>query len=40
MKLQYFGRLIQTANSLEKKPDAGEGWRQEEKGATEEEMVG
>ena len=23
LKLQYFGRLIQTANSLEKDPDAG-----------------
>ena len=40
MKLQYFGRRMQTANSLGKKSDAGEGWGQEEKGATEEEMVG
>ena len=33
IKLQYFGHLIQRANSLEKKnPDAGKNWGQEEKG--------
>ena len=35
LKLQYFGHLMQKANSLKKK-DGG----QEEKGATEDEMVG
>ena len=41
LKLQYFGHLIQKTDSLEKKnPDAGKGWRQEEKGTTEDEMVG
>ena len=32
LKLQYFGHLMQRANSLE--PDAGKDWRQKEKGAT------
>ena len=32
MKLQYFGHLMQWTNSLEKNPDAGKDWRQEEKG--------
>ena len=36
--LQYFGHLMQRANSLEKDPDAGKDWRQEEKGAAEDEM--
>ena len=31
-RLQYFGYLIQSANSLEKIPDAGKDWGQEEKG--------
>ena len=38
LKLQYFGHLIQGANSLGKNPDAGKDRRQE-KGATEDEMV-
>ena len=33
LKLQYFSHLI------DKDPDAGKDWRQEEKGATEDEMV-
>ena len=37
LKLQYFGHLMQTANSLE--IDAGKDQRQKEK-ATEDEMVG
>ena len=50
LKLQYFGHLIQRADSLElaseihwligKDPDAGKDWRQEEKVMTEDEMVG
>ena len=40
LKLQYFGHLIQRTNSLEKTPEAGKYWRQEEKGTTEDEMVG
>ena len=39
LKHQYFGHLMQTANSLEK-TDAGKNGRQEEKGMTEDEMVG
>ena len=39
LKLQYCGHLMQTADSLEK-TDAGEDWGQEEKGETENEMVG
>ena len=39
-KLQYFGHLMQRTDSLEKNPDAGRDWRQEEKGVTEDEMVG
>ena len=35
LKLQYFGHLIQR-----KDPDAGKDWRKEEKGTTENEMVG
>ena len=38
LKLQYFGYLIQGADSL-KKTDAGKDWGQEEKGATEDKMV-
>ena len=40
LKLQYFGYLIQRTDSLEKHLDAGKEWRQEEKGTTEDEMVG
>ena len=40
LKLQYFGHLMQRTDSLEKDPDAGKDWRQEEKGTTENEMVG
>ena len=40
LKLQYFGHLMQRADSLDKDPDAGKDWRQEEKGMTEDEMVG
>ena len=40
MKLQYFGHLMWRADSLEKIPDVGKAWRQEEKRATEDEMVG
>ena len=40
LKLQYLGHLMQRTNSLEKDPDAGIDWRQEEKGTTEDEMVG
>ena len=40
LKVQYFGHLMQTADSLEKDPDAGkDGW-QEGKGMIENEMVG
>ena len=40
LKLQYSGYLVQRANSFEKVPDAGKDWGQEEKGMTEDEMVG
>ena len=40
LKLQYFGQLMQRADSLEKNPDAGKDSRQEEKGTTEYEVVG
>ena len=40
LKLQYFGHLMQRADSCEKDPDAGKYWRREEKGMTEDEMVG
>ena len=46
LKLQYFGHLMQRANSLEesrligKDLDAGKNRRQEEKGMTEDEMAG
>ena len=39
LKLQYFGHLIWGADSLEK-TYAGRDWGQEEKGKTEDEMVG
>ena len=40
LKLIYFGHLIRRTDSLEKDPDAGKYWRQEDKGTTEDEMVG
>ena len=39
LKLQYFGHLMQRVDSLEDS-DAGKDWEQEEKGTTEDEMVG
>ena len=39
LKRQYFGRLKRRVDSLEK-TDAGRDWGQEEKGMTEDEMVG
>ena len=39
LKLQYFGHLMQRADSLEKTLNAGKDSRQEEKGTTEDEMV-
>ena len=39
LKLQYFGHLMQRADSG-KDPDAGKDWRQEEKRVTNDEMVG
>ena len=40
LKPWYFGHLMQSADSLEKNPDAGEDWREEEKGVTEDETFG
>ena len=40
LKLQYFGHLLQRADSLEKDPDAGRDSGQEEKKATEDDMFG
>ena len=40
LKLQSFGHLMQRTDSLGKDPDAGKDWRQEEKGMTEDEIVG
>ena len=40
LKLQYFGHLMQRTDSFERDPNAGKDWRQEEKGTTEDEMVG
>ena len=39
LKLQYFGHLMRTVDSLEK-TDAGRDWGQEEKGTPEDEMAG
>ena len=39
LKLQYFGHLMRSVDSLEK-TDAGTDWGQEEKGTTEDEMAG
>ena len=38
LKLQYYGHLMPRADSLED-PDAGKDLGQEEKGATEDEMI-
>ena len=40
LKLQYFGHLMQRNWHLRKDPDAGKDWREEEKGTTEDKMVG
>ena len=40
LKLQNFGHLMGRADSFEKTPDSGKDQRQEQKGTTEEEMVG
>ena len=32
LKLQYFGHLMRRGDSLEKNPDSGRHWGQEEKG--------
>ena len=39
LKLQYFGHLMRKPD-IRKDSDAGKDWRQEEKGMTEDEMVG
>ena len=39
LNLQYFGHLMRSTDSF-KEPDAGKDWRREEKGMTEDEMVG
>ena len=39
LRLQYFGHLMRKADLLED-PDAGRDWGHEEKGTTEDEMVG
>ena len=39
LKFQYFGHLMRRVDSL-KKTDAGREWGQEEKGMTEDELVG
>ena len=40
LKLQYFGHLMQRVDLLEKTLNAGRDRGQEEKGTTEDEMVG
>ena len=40
LKLQYFGHLMAESRLIGKDPDAGKDWRQEEKGTTEDRMVG
>ena len=40
LKLQYFGHLMQRTDSLEKTLMLGKDGKQEEKGTTEDEMVG
>jgi len=39
LKLQYFGHMMQKTDSLEKTLITGKDWRQEEKRATEDEIV-
>ena len=39
LKLQYFGHLMQSVDTLEDS-DAGRDWGQDETGMTEDEMVG
>ena len=39
LKLQYYGLLIWTADSIRKDTDAGKAWKQEEKGTTEDRGV-
>ena len=39
LKLQYFGHLMRSVDSLEE-THAGRDWGQEEKGTTEDEMAG
>ena len=39
LKLQYFGHLMKSIDSLENS-DAGRDWGQEEKGTTEDEITG
>ena len=39
LKLEYFGHLRERTDSF-KNPDAGKDWKQEEKGMTEDEIVG
>ena len=40
LKLQYFGHLMRSVDSLEKTLIAGRDWGQEEKGTMEDEMAG
>ena len=40
LKLQYFGPLIEKSWLIRKDPATGQGWRQEEKVMTEDEIVG
>ena len=40
LKLQYFGHLMQRADLFEKTPNAGKDWGQEDKGMTEDGIVG
>ena len=40
LKLQYFGHLMRRTDSFGKDPDAGKDSGQEEKGSTEDKMVG
>ena len=40
LKLQYFSHLMRRVDFTGKDPDAGRDWGQEEKGTTEDEMVG
>ena len=40
LKLQYFWPPDAKSQLIEKGPDAGKDWRREEKGLTEDEMVG